>query len=305
MASIPTSVALFGAIGNLGSSIISALIGTGKYKVTAVVRHESRTTLLPAVHVVKGDLHSSHFLEESLKYQDVVIIAFGIEAPQSLDKAIVHAAAEVGVKYILPNEFVSQDSLRRHFPFGLHDKKNEIRDLIQKLGKSKWIAIVNGTWYDFSLLTGSYGIDIRNRKAVIWTPTTAKANVTTLAKVGKAIAALLGLGEEQLKQYANACVYISSFRLSQSDIFRSVQRATGTQTADWNITYNNVHKAIQEGQNTASKGDVKGFIKVIYAMQFLPGAGGDYEITNGVLNETLKLEDEDLDTVTKTVIPQI
>nr|POF21842.1 hypothetical protein CFP56_72626 [Quercus suber] len=290
MGSIPTSVAIFGATGNLGSSIISALIGTGKYKVTAVVRHESRTTLPPAVHVVKGDLHSSHFLKESLKYQDVVIIAFGIEAPQSLDKEIVHAAAKVGVKYILPNEFVSQDSLRRHFPFGLHDKKNEIRDVIQKLGKSKWIAIVNGTWYDFvSFCCSSAGSERR---------------VDVITRVGKAVAALLGLGEEQLKQYANACVYNSSFRLSQSVIFRSVQRATGTQAADWNITYNDVHEAIQDGQNTASKGDVKGFIKVIYAMQFLPGAGGDYEITNGVLNETLKLEDEDLDTVTETIIPQ-
>ncbi|KAK4494659.1 hypothetical protein PRZ48_014015 [Zasmidium cellare] len=286
------------------------LSGTGSHGaieslITSVGRTESKNTLPRGVHAVNGDLTSPEFLKQALQGDDAVVIALGLEAPQSLDKAIVAAAAEAGVKYIFPNEFVSQDSLRKHFPFGLHEKKNEIRELIEKLGKSQWIAIVNGTWFDFSLLAGSYNIDVKNKRATIWTPSTAVANVTTVAKVGKAIAALLSLDEDQLKQYGNRCVYVSSFKVSQLDILKSVQRVTGTQTTDWQVTYEDVNEAVRDGQEMAKQRTVEGLIKVIYAMQFLSGAGGDYEATHGMANKELGLDDEDLDVVTRDTIGRL
>ncbi|KAF2162451.1 hypothetical protein M409DRAFT_69061 [Zasmidium cellare ATCC 36951] len=302
MATAPTAIAIFGATGNLGSSIVNALLATGRHNVTSIGRLESKTSLPEAVRVVKGDLNSPTFLKQALQGHDAVIIALGLDTPQALDKAIVTAAAEADIKYIFPNEFVSQDSLRKHFPFGLHEKKNEIRTLIEKLGKSRWIAIVNGTCYDFSLLAGSYNIDVGKRRATIWTPSTAAANFTTVAKVGKAIAALLSLEEDQLKQYVNRCVYISSFKVSQLDILKSVQHATQTQPTDWQITHENVDEAVRDGQESAKQGKVEGLIKVIYAMQFLSGAGGDYEAMHGTSDVELGLEREDLDMVTRDAV---
>lgn len=144
-----------------------------------------------------------------------------------------------------------------------------------------------------------------NKKATIWTPGTTVATVTSVAKVGKAIAALLSLTHDELQRYINRCVYVSSFQVSQLDILRSVQRATNTQNADWRISYEDVGETVQEGQDSAARGSMEGLIKVIYAMQFLSGAGGDYEAEHGTANDDLGLEKEDLDAVTRSVIARL
>ena len=156
-----------------------------------------------------------------------------------------------------------------------------------------------------SLTNGSYNINIKERRATIWTPSSAVTTVTTVAKVGKAIAALLSLSHDQIQGYLNRCVYISSFRLSQLDILRSVQLATQTQTSDWEVAYEDVGNAVQDGQDIASHGSVDGLIKVIYAMQFLPEAGGDYEAEHGTANEELELEREDLNDITRLAVASV
>jgi hypothetical protein len=67
-------------------------------------------------------------------------------------------------------------------------------------------------------------------------------NTSTWPQCGRAIANLLSLKElpdeetdwsPTLSQFRNGSIYISSFRLSQGDMFESVKRVTGTTDADW------------------------------------------------------------------------
>ena len=129
--------------------------------------------------------------------------------------------------------------------------------------------------------------------------------MTTLATVGKSVAALLSLPPREFENFTNQCVYVSSFRVSQLDILHSVQRATGTQDCDWKISYENATDALQDAQESASKGNVDGFMKTIYIMQFLPNGAGDYEAIHGTSNEALGLGHEDFDAATHAIAAKL
>ena len=53
----------------------------------------------------------------------------------------------------------------------------------------------------------------------------------------------------------NCSFYISSFRLSQRDVFESVKRVTGTTNVDWTITHESVKHHRKDGRAALQHGD--------------------------------------------------
>ena len=134
----------------MGSQIVKSLLQAGTFKVTAISRQESNATFADGVTVKKGDYTSSEFLESALKSQDVLIMAPAGLAPWDLQTAFIKAAAEVGVPWIIPNEFGSDGAnadLSKAVP--ILGGKGKYRSEIEELGKSSWIGIVNNPWFDF------------------------------------------------------------------------------------------------------------------------------------------------------------
>jgi len=102
-----------------------------------------------------------------------------------------------------------------------------------------------------------------------------------------------------LAQFCNSCVYISSFRLSQCDMFESVKRVTETTDADWTISDDNTEQRWKMGMKQVKNGDHRGWAKMGYSRMFFPNGDGDYETSRGLHNDVLGLTGEDLDEVTK------
>jgi saccharopine dehydrogenase-like NADP-dependent oxidoreductase len=142
------NIAIVGASGQQGSPIVKALITSGKFVLTAVTRSESSSTFPSDVKVARGD-YSDEFFESAFKGQDVLIIILGVTAPKDLQSRMIKAAAAASVPWVLPCEFGPDGESRQlmeGIPF-LGSKKKE-RDEIEALGKSAWIGIVCGLWFD-------------------------------------------------------------------------------------------------------------------------------------------------------------
>ncbi len=105
-----------------------------------------------------------------------------------------------------------------------------------------------------------------------------------------------------LSQFKDQFVFISSFLVSQKDMFDSVLRVTGTTEKDWNIKYEDVHERYKNGVSELQSGNRDGYPKLLYARVFFRDGGGDFESKKGLSNDVLGLPKEDIDERTRAAI---
>ncbi|KAJ7578500.1 putative isoflavone reductase family protein [Mycena floridula] len=307
-------VAIVGAGGQMGSYIVEALLKTGKHRVTAITRADSTSNLPAGVEVKKVNYDDSASLVAALQGQDALIITMSVMSPPDQSAKLIEAAAAANVPWVLPNEYSTdptETEMQKDTMIG--PPKEADRKLIEKLGKSSWVGITCSFWYEYSLAHGppSYGFDFNNRSATFYDKGTQKINTTTWPQTALAVARLLSLKvnpddandkSATLFQFRNKPLYISSFLLSQKDIFESVLRVTGTKASDWKIEYEATEARFAAGLALLKGGDRRGFAMALYARVFYPDGSGNYEDRHGLHNDILGLPKEDLDEFTKVAI---
>ncbi|KAJ6092095.1 hypothetical protein N7467_004064 [Penicillium canescens] len=305
-------VAIVGAGGSVGRHLIDQLLKNGKHVMTAITRPSSTNIMPEGVQVACVDYASDDdtAIVEVLRGQQVLLITMNVMAPPDTIIKLIRAAAKAGVPYIEPNWYghdaandaLCDDSL-------LTPNRDRIIAEITRLGVSAYFFLVSNFWYEFSLGGGPdrFGFDFTKRSVVLYDGGDVPINTSTWPQCGRAIAKLLSLKElpedendqsPTLSQFRNRSVYVSSFRLTQREMFESVKRVTKTTDADWTITQDSVAERFKEGQEGMKVHNWKVFTKMLYSRMFFANGDGDYESRRGLDNELLGLPVEDLDEAT-------
>ncbi|KAL4778868.1 hypothetical protein BJX76DRAFT_365873 [Aspergillus varians] len=306
-------VAIVGVGGSIGKHLTDQLLKNGQHTITAITRPSSTSIIPEGVQVARveygGDDDSA--LVEALRGQQVLLITMNVMAPPDTIVKLIRAAAKAGVSYVQPNWYghdASNDSLCEDSMS--KDSRDRVITEISRLGISAYLLLACNFWYEFSLGGGPnrFGFDFNQRTFTVFDKGDVPINTTTWPQCGRAIAKLLSLKELPedandrsltLSQFANKCVYVSSFRLTQMDMFASVKRVTGTTDDDWTITHESVAARFREGQEGLKVHNWKVFTKMLYSRMFFANGDGDYESRRGLDNEALGLPVEDLDEATK------
>lgn len=115
-----------------------ALLKTGKHTVTALTREGSQSKLPPGVVSKPIDYNKPETIVEALKDQDAFIITLPGQAPEGTELALIKAAADAGVKWIL-NDWCP-DTLNEDL----------VRDIsiFQPKGESNWKSTYVGNFVD-------------------------------------------------------------------------------------------------------------------------------------------------------------
>lgn len=251
---------------------------------------------------------------EALQGQDALVITIGTMAPPEQQTKLIEAAAEANVPWVLPNEWgadILNTDLNKDVP--LLGVTARYLEQIEQLGKSSWIAVICGFWYEYSLSFGphTYGFDFENSTVTFFDDGNTRINTSTLQQCGRAVAKLLALKvlpdnandiSPCLAHYKNGPVYISSFRVSQGDILNSVLRVTGKTLQDWKIEHEPSTSRFKAGVEAYQKGDFVGLVKLLYSRVFYQDRSGDYETSRGLQNDILGLPKEDLDEHTRIAV---
>jgi hypothetical protein len=301
--------------GHIGEYMAKALLGTGTHRVTAITRKDSASsTNMPAgLTVKKVDYDDPQSLVDALTGQDVLIITMAVTAPPGTQDKLIDAAAAARVPWILPNEYSSDptnEALQQDILLG--DGRVRARQHIERLGVSSWIGFACSFWYEYSLAAApeTFGFDFAGKKVTFYGDGTTRINTSTWEQCGRAAAALLSLKvlpqdaadkSPTLSMFRNEHMYVSSFLVSQRDMFESVLRVTGDSEEQWTVGYEDVKERYRAGVEQMRAGDRVGFMKLLYARVFYPG-DGDYESKRGLHNEILGLPKEDLDEATKRAL---
>lgn len=299
-----TNIAIVGAGGHSGSSIVPALLSTKKHKVTAITRPDSTAEMPSGLHAIHKVDYSDHSaLVTALQNQDVLIITLAVMAPAETQKKLIDAAIDAGVKYIIPNEWginqsnaeLAKDTLTGH-------RILPIREYIEsKSSTTHWIGICCGFWYEYSLAgtEARYGFDFKTKTVTLFDNGDVKINTSTFPRVARAVANLLSLkilpADERdrstcVSHWNDRAVHVNSFFVSQNDMLSSILRVTNGKKSDWTIKHENTRERFARGQRLFAKGQVVGFGILLYSRIFFDDGAEDFR---GKLDNTLLgLEEE-------------
>ncbi|CAG7997738.1 unnamed protein product [Penicillium salamii] len=200
-------ITLVGASGTLGSQVLSALLATGIHHVSVIVRPTVARAFDEKVTVHRVDLDDVAPLTRCLEEQEVLIMTLN---PENYGKQIplIQAAAAAGVQYIVPTEFGSDPTHERlNRNIFLAEMQRPFRSLIEELGVSSWIGVVNGLFLDFNIRNGFWGLDIRNRKVRLHDDGRVKINTSTVSWVGTSLARFFSMPEEFVQKHRNNWIF--------------------------------------------------------------------------------------------------
>lgn len=278
------------------------LIEGGKHKVTAISRSDSTSQMPAGLHEVKKvDYNEPSSIVEALRGQDILIITLSVMSPPESSTILIDAAIEAGVKWLVPNEYginPPNEEVARDTITGERIKR--IRDYITEkgAGKTSFIAVSCGFWYEFSLAGTEvrYGFDFDKKEVTFYSGGKVKMNTTSFPQLGRGVASLLSLKvlpEDEndrsptLSNWKNGTVYISSFFVNQQDMFQSVLRVTGDKESDWKIHDEDVKERYEAGKAEMQMGSMRGFGKMLYARLFYPDGAADFNdrLDNKVLGK--------------------
>lgn len=122
-----------------------------------MVTRESSSTKFPSDPsiIVKSANYDSHdSLVSALSGNEAIVLMLSFEAIGQAQLQIIDAAADAGIKWILPTEFGSDNAnpdLANMVP--INAMKSEPRKRIEEAAKThpglSWIGVVNNPWFEY------------------------------------------------------------------------------------------------------------------------------------------------------------
>jgi hypothetical protein len=248
----PIKVALAGATGNLGPSILSALLSSNHY-VTVLTRHNS-TSPKPAPHpnltVIKVDFTSIPYLTTALYGIEVVIsclatLAIGSQNP------LIDASISAGVKRYIPAEF-GMDSLN---PLAMElpvcvPKVETQKYLKKKVSENEgfsWTGIANGLFLDWGLDVG-FILYPGMHTGTLYNGGDIPFSTTTLADVARAVVGVIG----NLEGTKNRILYVHSAVTTQNTL---VEYSKDIDGKEWEVSVKDTEEIRKESLVELEKGE--------------------------------------------------
>lgn len=296
---------------------MSSLLATGSHTITALTRKDSKATFPDGVKSIPIDYDADEeALVSALQGQQFLIITLSVSASPDIQGKLFRAAVKAGVDHVMPNVYTCDIVLSNQ---ALGDEvmirgmqAPVIQDIESLGGKLAYTVLVCGLWQEFSLAAGSnfFGLDLSKREVTFADQGERRINTSTWSQLGRAVAAFLSLKvlpddendtTSTIASFRDKPLYVSSFHVSQREMFDSVKRVTGTTDADWTVKHETSEERIADGRKQFAQGNMLGMAKAYYTRMF--SAEGQVAVYQDKLhNEMLGLPEDGLDEATRTAV---
>ena len=246
-------IALIGATGNLGPTILSALLAAN-YHVTILTRSSSTSTTSIPAHpnqkILKVDFSSLPALTAALKGIEGVVSNIAVAQASTVQRTLIDAAIAAGtVRRFLPSEFGSDLSVQRNAAVPMMQGKIETTKYLEEQAALHphftYSVLTNGPFFDWGLSHGLFG-DVKNHTITLWDGGETKFSTTPLPLVGKAVAAVFG----HLEETKNRHVYVQGTVISQREIMSMVKEIDGV---EWTVEQGTTVEAYRKGVEELKK----------------------------------------------------
>ncbi|OLN84884.1 hypothetical protein CCHL11_03964 [Colletotrichum chlorophyti] len=248
------NVAIAGAGGNLGPSILKELMDSNKFNITILTRKAGSQKCPQGVTVKEVDYESRDSLIEALKGQDALVNCTNSFDPQVATR-VIDAAVAAGIYRYIPSDF-GLDPDRAHNPslpvFGIKAMAHAYMQQKAKDhgGKFSYTLITNGAFLDMAIRTSFMGVDVKNKRLSLFNDGENVIPYTMTGDVAKAVVGVLLHPEETV----NRTAYIHSVNKSQKQMGAIAKEAVDgsweTTTVDVDAKYADSMESIKKGVKT-------------------------------------------------------
>ncbi|TVY17038.1 Isoflavone reductase IRL-like protein [Lachnellula arida] len=247
----PSKVALAGATGNLGMSVLEALL-CANLRVTVLSRVHGNSSKLaphPNLTITEVDFNSTQSLVAALQGVQVVIsclatLAIGSQNP------LIDASVAAGVTRFIPAEFGMDSRNRLCVELPVCEPKVDTQKHLQEKANSNpsfsYTGIANGLFLDWGLKVG-FILNPASHSATLYNGGDIPFSTTTLADVAKAILGVI----DNLEQTANRILYVQSAVTTQNTL---IQYAKDRDGREWNTASKDTEEIRQEALAELAKG---------------------------------------------------
>lgn len=294
-------VALLGADGTLGPAVVKELVAAS-FQLTVLKRAGSKQpdNYPSGVKVARiPDDLAIEAVAETLKGQDVLVVTIKGSQTEVQDK-LAQAAIRAGVQRMIPADFGSVDSASSWTQelVPLYKHKTALRERLIKLAEANkdfsWTSLVCGHFFDWDptflhIFPSERKIDVLDDGEHKW-------SASTLSQIGKATARIL----QQPAETRNQIVYVQSFLLSQNELFRALESASGD-GKKWEARQFESKAYEREEKAKAEKGDLEAVENLVWMLGALDA---DWTKKEGFAMEKLGLEEEKLEEVVGRMVSE-
>ncbi|TVY25550.1 Isoflavone reductase-like protein [Lachnellula hyalina] len=247
----PIKVALAGATGNLGVSVLEALLGANLH-VTVLSRIHGNSSKLaphPRLTITEVDFSSTQSLVAALQGAQVVIsclatLAIGSQNP------LIEASVAAGVTRFIPAEFGMDSRNPLCVVLPVCEPKVNTQKYLQEKANSNpefsYTGIANGLFLDWGLKVG-FILNLALHSATLYNGGDVPFSTTMLGDVAKAILGVI----DNLEQTANRILYIHSAVTTQNTL---IQYAKDEDSKEWNTSIKDTDEIRQEALAELAQG---------------------------------------------------
>ncbi|KAF7340407.1 NmrA domain-containing protein [Mycena venus] len=237
-------VAVFGATGHQGSSVVQRLLKDGTFAPRAITRDPQSEAAVKikglGVEVVKADTADKTSVVNALRGAEAVFVVtlsgfppYSPEKPSevTVGKAIINAAKEAGVKFIVFSSVPGLTKLSRgkYSKVSIYDDKAEIEEYLKASGIANASLHLGGfaenLWTRNNLKKTDTGFNI---SVPIYTPTALNAFTWVGHDVGEAVLALFKSYLDPSNFFVSGKAYpVVTANMSYTDLAAMIAKALG------------------------------------------------------------------------------
>jgi uncharacterized protein YbjT (DUF2867 family) len=271
------------AAGALGKPVLDAIVNSGKFTVTVLVRSTSKTTFPSTVKTVVVDYNDVASLTEAFKGQDAVVSTVGAPGLQGQTIAI-DAAIAAGVKRFLPSEFGSDTGNPKAKQLPIFGYKVNVNNYVEEKAAANpdfsYTLVRNGAFLDWGL-ENSFVLDLKSGKPRIFDGGDQLWSTTTLKSVGQAVVGVL----EHPDETKNRAVYVQDMVTSQNKILDIARKIAPEKTKTWEPVPTSLADVKKASDDELAKGNfsVPVMVEYLFVSLFGAGYGGLMEKTDNEL----------------------
>ncbi|KAK3723537.1 hypothetical protein LTR37_001789 [Vermiconidia calcicola] len=285
-------VALLGADGKIGPAVLDTLVAKG-FQVTVLKRASSKSddSYPKGVEVRRiQDDFPVDVVADTLSGHDAMIVT--IKGSQTeIQYRLAQACVKAGVNRFIPADFGSCDSsspkAQKLVP--LFKRKTELRDQLMDLARDSksfsWTSLVCGHFFDWSL--EFLHIYLKERRADILDDGETKWSASTLSRISEAT---------NLDATSNKMIYIQSFCISQNQVIKAYEKATGL---SWEVIKYDSKNYEKEEKRKADDGDLEAVENLVWLLGALDA---NWESKENFAMKTLGLDNEDMSAAVEDVV---
>lgn len=315
------NVALIGVNSRIGPAILDALLASPEpFHIYLFLRPTSKPPPVQSRHITPITLPepaSVHDITKVLHHYDIEYLVSALSAAQyELQKLLADASLAAGVRryiladygscrsddpYILdllPN-FRRKREVREHCMRLVEDQAASSSTTINPDSQFSWTSIFTGHFFDYGLKSELLGLNIKEKKGILFDEGNNHWSTSTTAQIGKSVAATLET-DERLEATANKVLLIQSFRISQRHVLNTINKLL--QGKEVEVRKVSSKQFVKDRIEGAAKGDYEATEEMVAVLGI---KRTDWKGDSGFGNKILGLAEENLTDVVRATLKEM